>query len=248
MGTGEAAERRHLIQPLVAAVGPRPVEAPLLRLAETARLPHPVSRLRAQRRVAVRAGHPAVHGRRVRRDPAEGRAHRLVQLGRRQERVPEHGQPPARAQRLCRLGRARHRIHPVPGLPGDDRVEMTARRIPGLDRGYLDLDSAAPGLVGHPPVGINPEHLAAGRLEQPGGDAGPAADVEKARAGADGDDPVHQGVRVAGPGAVVARGIRAERLRHFPVLMRLTGLRIADGARGRNGARAPDGTVGIRPL
>ena len=43
----EAAEGRNHLQPLVAGVGPVPVESPLLRVAERARLPHPVGRLRA---------------------------------------------------------------------------------------------------------------------------------------------------------------------------------------------------------
>jgi hypothetical protein len=81
----------------------------------------------------------------------------------------------------------------------------------------------APGQVRHPHVGIDPEHPAAGRLELPGHDAGPAADVEdigavSARRGP-GHDPVQQRVGVAGPGPVVAVGIRAERLGYLAGLV-----------------------------
>jgi len=44
-----------------------------------------------------------------------------TEAGRRLDRVPEH---PAGSQHLRRLGRSRHWIHPVPGLPGDDRVHL----------------------------------------------------------------------------------------------------------------------------
>jgi len=109
----------------------------------------------------------------------------------------------------------------VPGRPGDDRIELPAGRVPGFERRHLDLDPGPPREVGHPRVGLDAEHLAAGRLELPGFYAGAAADVEDAGPGAGGDDLLHQGVGIAGPGPVVAFGVRAERLRYLPVLMRL---------------------------
>jgi hypothetical protein len=63
----------------------------------------------------------------------------------------------------------------VPGLPGDDRVEVPAGGVPGFERRHIDLDSGAPGEVGHPGVGLHPQHLAADRLELPGVDAGSRA-------------------------------------------------------------------------
>jgi hypothetical protein len=71
----------------------------------------------------------------------------------------------------------------------------------------------------------------AGRLELPGYDAGPAADVDdtgprfllalEGTSPADaGDDPIYQRARVARPGPVVAVGIRAERLGQLAGLVR----------------------------
>lgn len=109
----------------------------------------------------------------------------------------------------------------MPGLAGDNRIELPAGRVPGFERRYVNLDPEPPRQVGHPCVGLHPEHPAAGRLELPGGDCGTAADVEDAWAGAADDDPVHHGVGIAGPGPVVAFGIRAERLRYLSAFMRL---------------------------
>jgi hypothetical protein len=149
------------------------------------------------------------------------RDERLRDVGRQLEHVPEQRQPAARPQHLCRLGRSRDRVHPVPSLPGDDGVERPARRVPVLQRRHLDLDPCLPRELGHPPVGLDAEHLAAGRLELPGLDAGAAADVEDVGPGAGGDDPLHHRVGIAGPGPVVAFGLPPERLRHLPVSMRL---------------------------
>ena len=136
--------------------------------------------------------------------------------------MPERCQPATRPQHLCRLDRSRNRVYPVPGCPGDDRVEFAAGAVPGFERRHLDLNPAAPGEVSHPGVRLDAEHVAPGRLELPGFYAGAAADVEHVGPGAGGDDPLHQGVRVPGPGPVVAFGVRAERFRYLPVLMRLT--------------------------
>jgi len=157
----------------------------------------------------------------VRHDPAVDRGEGFRHVGRRLARVPEHGQPAASPQRLRCLGRSRDRVHPVPGLPGDDRIELAAGGIPGFERRHLDLESAPPRQAGHPRVDLDPEHPAAGRLELARGDAGADADVEDAGAGAGGDDPAHHGPGIAGPGPVVAFGVRAERLRYLPGSMRL---------------------------
>jgi hypothetical protein len=63
----------------------------------------------------------------------------------------------------------------VPGLPGDDRVERPAGEIPRLEGRHLDLDPGPHREVGHPRVGLHPEHLAAGREELPRRDTGTAS-------------------------------------------------------------------------
>ena len=93
--------------------------------------------------------------------------------------------------------------------------------VPGLELRHLDLDPAVPGKAGHARVGIDPEHPAPGRLELPGCDAGTAADIENVEAGTGGDDTLHQGTGIVRAGPVVTFGVRPERLRYLPVLMRL---------------------------
>jgi hypothetical protein len=85
-----AAEGGQLVQPLVAGVGPVPVESPLLRLAERARLPYPVGRLGAQRQVPVRAGHPTLIDRRVGQRPAVDRGEDFTHVGRGPEAEAVH--------------------------------------------------------------------------------------------------------------------------------------------------------------
>jgi len=109
----------------------------------------------------------------------------------------------------------------VPGLPGDDRIKCPAGGVPGFERRHLDPDPALPGQAGHPDGGVDPEHSAAGRLELPGCDAGAAADGQRAGAAAGGDDPLYQCCGTAGASLVAAFRVRAERLCHLPVLMRL---------------------------
>jgi hypothetical protein len=225
----------------------------LLRWAERARLAHPVDRLVAQQRVRLRAWHPALEDRELWHYPAVGCGEGFTQVGRGLERVPEQRQPPAGAQRLRRLGCAGDRVHPVPGLPGHDRVEGPAGRVPGFERRHLDLEPGLPGQFGHPRVGIDPEHAAAGRLEQPGGDAGAAADVEDIAAGAGGDDPVHQGVGIAGAGPVIAFGVRAERFGYIALVMRLGPGTIRRRCRGHTPTlagtrRAKTVTVEVSPV
>jgi hypothetical protein len=108
----------------------------------------------------------------------------------------------------------------VPRLGGDHRVERPPGRLPRLERRDLDRQAALAGETGHPRVGLDAEHRAAGRLELPGGDAGAAPDVEHVPARTAGDDPCHQRAGVAGPGPVVPRGVDAERLGHPPGLVR----------------------------
>ena len=135
--------------------------------------------------------------------------------------MPERHQQATGSQRLGGLGRSGGRVDPVPGRAGDDRVELPPGGVPGFEGRHLDLEPAAPGELGHPRVGLDPEHRAAGRLELPGFGAGAAADVEDVVPRAGGDDPLDQGVGVAGPGPVVAFEVHPERLRHLPVAVRL---------------------------
>jgi hypothetical protein len=101
----------------------------------------------------------------------------------------------------------------VPRLPGDDGVERPARGVPGLERRHVDLQAVAAREVGHARVGFDARYPAARRPELPGGDAGARADVEDVGAGGGGDHGLDHGVGVAGAGAVVALGVRAERFR-----------------------------------
>ena len=91
---------RHLVQPLVAGVGPLPVEPPLLRVAEPARLPHPVGRLGAHHQVPVEGGpSPGIEWQ-PGLDPTVNVGEGFRNVGWRLEGVPEHGQPPI-GRRTC---------------------------------------------------------------------------------------------------------------------------------------------------
>jgi AcrR family transcriptional regulator len=127
----------------------------------------------------------------------------------------------------------------VPRLPGDDRVEGAAGRIPLLEPGHLDVEAAPSGLLGHPRIGLDPEHPTAGHAQLAGHDAGPTTNVDDI-AGTAGDECVDQGLRVARAGPVVAIGVGPERLGHPPDLVRLR-------LRQRYGGHAPT-LVGTRPL
>ena len=207
------AERGQLIEPLVAGVGPIPVEAPLLGLAEPARRPYPVGGRGAQPPVGV--------GRRAelkpqRRGPGRTRrytaANASASLGRGLERVPEHREPAAGAQHPGRLA-PRRRPGPPSATPGP-ATTASNRRPAGSHASNVATSTVRPpppGEVGHPGVRLDPEDPAAGRRELPGRDAGAAADVEHVGAGARGDDPVDQRLGVAGPGPVVPFGVRRRR-------------------------------------
>ncbi len=219
---GVAAGGGQEVQPFVPRVGPFPVEAPLLRVAEPARCPYPVGGPGAQRRVPLHGRlRRLAGGKRVGHHPAVHLGEGFRQFGRRLARVPEDDQAASGPQRLRRLGRSGDRVHPVPGLPGDDGVELPARRFPGFERRRLGLESAAARDLDHPRVDVDAQHLAAGCLELSGHDAGAAADVEDVGDWARGDDPVHQGLWVGGPRPVVAFGVRAERFRYLSEFMRL---------------------------
>ena len=212
-----AAEGRHLVQPLRPGVGPGPVEPPRLRVVERPRLAHPVGRGVAHAQVldGRGPGPEARCHRRVGHDPLVDRAEGVAELGRRIERVPEHRQPAAGAQHRRGLGRPGRHVDPVPRLPGDHGVERPPGRVPLLEPRHLHVQPARAGQLGHPGVGIDAEHPAPGRLEQPGRYAGAAAGVDDVEPGALGDDPVHHRRGVTGPGTVVAPGVGAERLGHL---------------------------------
>jgi hypothetical protein len=82
-----------------------------------------------------------------------------------------------------------------------------ARRVPVLELRDLDL---GPALLGHPRVGIDAEHPAACRRQQPGRDARAAAHVQEVAPRAFRDDAAYQGGGIGGPGPVVAAGVGAD--------------------------------------
>ncbi len=154
--------------------------------------------------------------------------------------MPEGRQSAARAQDPCGLGDAGDRVDPVPGRSGGDDVEGAAVGVPRLERRLLDVEPAPASEGGHARVGLDTQHGAAGGQELARGGAGAAADVEDVAARAGGDDPLDQGVRVGGPGAVVTFGIDPEGLGHLPLPV---GVRdVLGGGRGRTaGARRRSG-------
>jgi hypothetical protein len=122
------------------------------------------------------------------------------------------------------LGRTYDRIHPVPGLSGEDGVECATGRVPALEWRDLDLETVLAGEVSHPLVGFDAQHFATGRLELPGCDSSAATDVEDMGSGTGRYDPLRQRIRVAGTGPVIEFGIRPERLRYPTCLMNRTRL------------------------
>ena len=85
---------------------------------------------------------------------------------------------PPGPQHLGGLGRARYRVHPVPGLPGNDGVERPSGRIPRFERRHLNLEALLPGELGHSRVDLDAEQPAPGRSEGSSGDPGADAHVE----------------------------------------------------------------------
>src|ERR1700731_1323846 len=135
--------------------------------------------------------------------------------------MPIHRQQPVWPQHLCSFAGAPHGVDPMPGLAGDDRVERTAACVPIFEFADLDLDPGPPGDLGHPRVGVNAEHRAAGRPILPCSDSGTAADIQKFDAGARGDDTLYQDVGVARPRPVVSFGVYSEGFRYLPKPVRL---------------------------
>ncbi len=107
----------------------------------------------------------------------------------------------------------------MPGLRSDDRVELPTGGLPGLEPRHVDRQPAGSGELGHPRVGFDAEHAAAGSLELARGNAGAAADIEQIASRASGDDPRHERFGVARPSLVIALRVDAERLGHLPGLM-----------------------------
>src|SRR6202041_34657 len=116
-------------------------------------------------------------------------------------------QQPVWSQQLCGLGGTQYGVHPVPGLPGDDRVEGPAARVPGFEVADLDVDPGPTCNLGHPGVRVAAEDRDAGRRVLPRPDAGSAADVQEFDAGARGDDALDELVGIPGPRPVVAIGV-----------------------------------------
>ena len=213
-----------------------PSRPPLLRLAEAARLPDPIGRPCAPGPVGVDGGraqkppdgesgqHPAV-------DLAE----RLAQ-GRRRSKAFQKtaSRPPGRSTAAAFAA-------PATGSTQCQAcAAMTASNVRPAGSQSSNFATSAgaalPGQLGHPRVGVHAEHPAARRLEQPGGDAGAAPDVEHVTPRAGGDDAVHQLGGIAGPGPVVAAGVGAETLGDLPLAMRCLRPVVAPGA-GLRGSR-----------
>ena len=125
----------------------------------------------------------------------------------------------------------------MPGLPGDDRVERTAFRVPIFELADLDLDSGPLGDLGHPRVWFHAEYRAAGRPVLPCPDASAAADIQELETGAGGDDALYQRLGIARPCPVVSFGVHSEGLRYRPELVQL----LLGKRRGvsRHGGRLP---------
>ena len=109
----------------------------------------------------------------------------------------------------------------MPTLPRHDRVESPACRLPGFEGRHFDLHSRLPRELGQPCVRIDPEHQATRHLKLPRHDASPNAHVENEPSRGHSDDALDQNVGIARPGPVVTLGIRPERFRRLPLVMRL---------------------------
>ncbi len=230
-GIWEWAERGDLFQPFVAGVMALPVEAPLFGCAERLRLPHAVGRFVAQHRVRVRGNGRWKMG--VGQDAAIDRGEGFPRPdGSRNAFQNTARRPPGR--RACAALAA-----PATGSTQCQACPaMTVSKVrpgpsPRSSRPRSRCRCAAPGL----PCARPARRRARGSRcpELAGRDARPAADVEDVRPG--GGEPLDEGVRIAWPGPVVAVGVRAERLRHVPLVMRLV----------RESGHVPT-IVGKRPL
>jgi hypothetical protein len=78
-----------------------------------------------------------------------------------------------------------------------------------------------PRELGQPRVRVDPEHPATGRLKLPRHNASTDAHVENERSNGRSDNALDQDVGIARPGPVITLGIRPERFRRLPLVMRL---------------------------
>lgn len=108
----------------------------------------------------------------------------------------------------------------MPTLSRDECVEFPARGVPVFEGRHFDLHTVVPRELGQPCVRVDPEHLATGRLKLPRNDAGANADVENEPSGGRSDNALDQDVGIARPGPVITLGVRPERLRRLPPMMR----------------------------
>src|SRR5450755_3279003 len=116
---------------------------------------------------------------------------------------PEYGQSTTGREHLGRLRRTRNRVHPMPTLTGDDRVESAPCSLPGFKGRYLDVHSAALRELGHPCVRLDAEYRATGRLKLPRDDARADAHIENESTRAGSHDPLDQDVGIARPRAII---------------------------------------------
>jgi hypothetical protein len=72
-------------------------------------------------------------------------------------------------------------INPVPGLSGNYKVGLSARRVPPLEGSDLHADAIRFGDGGHPQIGFDTEHLAAFGHEQSGHPACSATNLKHSR-------------------------------------------------------------------
>ena len=144
---GKRASGGQMVQPFVARVVPLPFKPPLLGFAEAAgssdtfHSPLEISLLKFDGRVPrLAAIGRSILQRRVGRHALQDIVEGVGDFARWVEDMPVHRQQPVWPQYLCRLAGTQHRVDPVPGLPGDDRVERPAAGVPIFELADLDLD------------------------------------------------------------------------------------------------------------
>ena len=125
-------------------------------------------------------------------------------------RVPEHGLLTTRTDPFGRLRRPRKRVHPMPALRRDDRVEFPACSIPGFEGRHFDFHSRCAARTRPAVVRVDSEHPTTGRLKLARHDASANPHVENESARDRSENALDQVGGVARPGAVIALGIRAK--------------------------------------
>ena len=100
----------------------------------------------------------------------------------------------------------------MPGLPGNHDIEGSPGGVPLFELRDLDLETALAGVLGHPLVGIDAEHVAPLLLEGSRGEAGADPDVEDVGPRARDEDRVDHGVRIGRARSLIAFGFAPERL------------------------------------